>query len=83
MRITCLVAILLLIEGCIPLTEQEREAYDYRRDERLIHYLEFRENCEFAGGRVHIRRWGAGSPRNRLPNPGDIYTCIAASRTSR
>ena len=80
MKITCLLAIVLLAQGCASLTEEELERREYRRVDRTNLFLEFKANCKYAGGRVHIYRWGTGSPRNKLPNPGDMYSCLDASR---
>ncbi|MDX1518448.1 MAG: hypothetical protein R3288_16485 [Woeseiaceae bacterium] len=75
LRIAVILPALLLITGCISLTEAQLEARDYRRIDFKQQFIDFRQRCSAAGGRIIIDA-KQGLDRHDLPNRGDRYYCL-------
>lgn len=68
------IAGLLLIAGCAPLSEAQKEAREYRRVEYEAQFLMYRADCHARGGRVYIMA-NQKVGRDGVPSPGDRYVC--------
>ncbi len=74
LRIAGILPTVLLATGCISLTEAQLEARDYRRVDFQQQFIDFRQRCRAAGGRVIIDAKQALDRRD-LPHRGDRYYC--------
>ncbi len=74
LRMAAIMPALLFTTGCVSLTEAQLEARDYRRVEFKQQFIDFRQRCRAAGGRIIIDA-NQSLDRHDLPNRGDRYYC--------
>ncbi len=74
LRTAAVVPIILLATGCISLTDAQLEARDYRRIDFQQQFVDFRQRCRAAGGKILIDAKQA-LDRHGLPHRGDRYYC--------
>ncbi len=65
----------VLFTACAPLTEEQREARDYRRLDFEARYLEFRARCRARGGTIYVEA-GRRIGRSSVPRRNDRYRCL-------
>ena len=74
LRAAGLLPAVLLATGCISLTEAQLEAREYRRADFKNEFIDFRQRCRAAGGRIIIDA-KQSLDRNDMPHRGDRYYC--------
>jgi len=79
MKPKILLAAVALTTGCVSVTEQQREAREYRDVEWLAKFVEDREKCRSKGGHFVVYGGMKRIGRRATVNPGDTYTCRLTS----
>ena len=74
MRTIAMVANIILLSGCVTLTEEQRDERDYRNEERRAAYFAYRRECRNDGGFVVINGSHGRLTSRGIPKPGD-YRC--------
>lgn len=74
LRIAGILPVMLLATACVSLTDAQLEARDYRRIDFKQQFVDFRQRCRAAGGKIIIDA-KQGLDRHDLPNRGDRYYC--------
>lgn len=74
MKLAATFAAIVLIAGC-SITEEQREAREYRDAEWRAKFLEFRAKCRNDGGRLVVHGDTQTHRRYGIPNYGDYYGC--------
>lgn len=74
LRLAGILSTIVLVSGCASLTEAQLEARDYRRFDFKHQFIDFRQRCLAAGGRVIIDA-KQSLDRHDLPRRGDRYYC--------
>ena len=74
LRVAAVLPALIVLSGCVSLTEAQLEARDYRRIDFKQQFIDYRQRCLAAGGKIIIDA-KQGLDRHDLPNRGDRYYC--------
>ena len=74
MRATLCLCGLFILPGCAPMSEQQREAHEYRTEDWKNRFLDYKRRCLASGGHMLIQASGR-TGRDRVPRPGTYYTC--------
>ena len=74
LRAAVLLPAVLLATGCISLSEAQIEAREYRRADFRNQFIDYRQRCLAAGGKIIIDA-KQSLDRKDLPHRGDRYYC--------
>lgn len=75
MRLILVVSGLLGLSACVTVTEEKAEALQYRQQDWMNRYQDFKTACLRAGGHLITDVRGGGLTRNRKPSPRDNVAC--------
>lgn len=64
-----------LTTACVPITEEQRDAREYRDAEWRAEFIEYRAKCRNQGGNLMVRGDTQRYGRHGVPDYGDFYTC--------
>jgi len=67
--------IILLLSACTPMTIEEREEREYRREEQAEAWLLYKESCVSNGGYVYVQSHGSLT-HGGVPARGDRAYCV-------
>lgn len=65
----------LLMAGCAPMTEAQREAREYSRVDFRNQFIEDRNRCQANGGRMYIQGFGGAVDNDGIPLTRVYYVC--------
>ena len=74
MKLAAMLAAIMVTTGC-SITEEQREAREYRDAEWRAEFIEFRARCRNDGGRLVVHGDTQRHRRYRIPEYGDFYGC--------
>lgn len=74
LRAAGIVTAAVLVSGCISLTDAQLEAREYRRADFRNQFMDYRQRCLAAGGKIFIDA-KQSLDRDGLPHRGDRYLC--------
>lgn len=77
MRTIAMAAGIILLSGCVTVSEKQKEEREYRHAEERAAYFAYRRNCRSNGGVVVISGSHGRLTSADIPGPGD-YRCEKA-----
>ena len=75
MKLRVLVVAVVSTAGCVSVSEEQREAREYRDAEWRAEFLEYRQKCHRDGGRLVVHGNTQMYRREGIPKYGDYYVC--------
>jgi hypothetical protein len=74
MKTCTLIACIMLVSGCVTVSESQKDAREYQEAEQRAEYFAYRKRCRSNGGLLVIHGTHGRVGSDNIPNAGD-YRC--------
>ncbi len=67
--------VILLVTGCVPMSEARRHDLEYARADFRAQFVEDRARCQTEGRQFFVTGWGGSFDREGIPRTRVRYEC--------